>query len=201
MCRISDTDGCFGYDETPWENGDSSASSKLEQSIIKKALLVSILHIFKYYNIDLDVINRKTICPFKFHSGGKERSPSFYYYHNTNSFWCFGCKTGTTTIDFVMNMDNIGKVQAASKILDLFESEVDENNFVERKNYSENFEILMKLSSAIFDFRNSHFQEKDFEFIENICKSFDLINAKHELNNKALLFVTDKLIEKINKYE
>jgi hypothetical protein len=40
--------------------------------------------------------NYVALCPF--HS---EKSPSFYIYPNTNSFYCFGCQKGGDSIDFI----------------------------------------------------------------------------------------------------
>jgi len=47
------------------------------------------------------------LCPF--HS---EKSPSFYIYQATNSFYCFGCHKGGNTIKFVMEYYNLSFKEA-----------------------------------------------------------------------------------------
>lgn len=44
----------------------------------------------------------KAVCPF--HS---EKTPSFTYYPESDSFHCFGCKKSGTVIDYVMEKENI----------------------------------------------------------------------------------------------
>jgi len=39
-------------------------------------------------------------CPFKIHAEGAERTPSCYVSQETNSFYCFGCNSNGTLIDF-----------------------------------------------------------------------------------------------------
>lgn len=47
------------------------------------------------------------LCPF--HS---EKTPSFYVYPDTQSFYCFGCGAGGSAISFMQKMDNISYVEA-----------------------------------------------------------------------------------------
>ena len=42
------------------------------------------------------------LCPF--HS---EKTPSFYVYPDTQSFYCFGCGAGGSAVSFMQKMDNI----------------------------------------------------------------------------------------------
>ncbi len=49
----------------------------------------------------------KGLCPF--HS---EKTPSFFVYHDTESFYCFGCGAGGDVISFIMRIENIGYLDA-----------------------------------------------------------------------------------------
>lgn len=47
------------------------------------------------------------LCPF--HS---EKTPSFYVYPDTQSFYCFGCGAGGSAVSFMQKMDNISYTEA-----------------------------------------------------------------------------------------
>lgn len=49
----------------------------------------------------------KGLCPFH-----NEKSPSFYVYPETNSYYCFGCGSGGDAITFVKNLHNLDYVEA-----------------------------------------------------------------------------------------
>ncbi|MBL0337921.1 MAG: DNA primase [Rhodospirillaceae bacterium] len=55
------------------------------------------------------------LCPFH-----QEKSPSFSVNGNKGFFYCFGCGTSGSIIDFVMRQDNIDFNQATQKIADLY---------------------------------------------------------------------------------
>lgn len=208
MRNVSNTTGSSGYVEAYGEDRNTTDSfrtgKKFYQDLIKKADSVPISKVFKHYGLRLDEQNRKIICPFFSHQGGRERSSSFYYYPQTNSFWCFGCKVGIRCCDFVSNMDKISKVKAAYKILETFKSDVDDDAvLVDRDNFSEKLEIMLNFSNSVRDFRNTNNNnnEKSHLFIEDICMVYDTINAKHNLNNEALRSVVAQLKESIDSYE
>lgn len=204
MRTISDTAGSSSYLEAYGEDRDiavPSTGKKFYQDLIKKADSVPIIRLFKHYGLRLDEQTRKTTCPFLTHQGGRERSSSFYYYPQTNSFWCFGCKTGVRCCDLVSNLDKISKVKAAYKILEMFNVDADDDAvLIDRENFSEKLEIMLSFSNVIRNFRRSNNDEKSTTFIENICMVYDAVNAKHHLNNEALRSVVDQLKNKINSY-
>jgi DNA primase len=203
MCNISNSTGPDSNSETSWEDGDIStpfAGKTFYKDLIHRADKTPIIKVFKHYGLRLDENNRKIICPIPSHKGGRESTASFWYYPQTNTFWCFGCKTGVGCCDFVASMDKITKVSAAFKILELFSSDVPEEVETYQQDFSERFEIMLDFSNTIRDFRQSHFDQKSFDFIENICKVYDAINLKHELNNEALRSVVNKLKTRINSY-
>ena len=51
------------------------------------------------------------LCPF--HS---EKSPSFYVYPDTQSFYCFGCGAAGDVINFVRKYNNLGYVEAVKQL-------------------------------------------------------------------------------------
>src|ERR1700729_2088158 len=83
-------------------NTDQDTNYNLNKEQIKKANAVPIFLVLKTYGLKAEYNTRHIACPFASrHKKGKDKSPSFHIYPNTNSFWCFGCKTGTTCVDFV----------------------------------------------------------------------------------------------------
>lgn len=200
MRKLSNIAGSISNSETSGYYGNS-AETLTSKSLIVKANSVSMLMIFNHYGLHLDEQNRKMICPFPSHKGGHESSPSFYFYSQTNSFYCFGCKTGIRCCDFVSNMDKISKIKAAYKILNLFKYDKynimpDKDDFSE----TENINIILDFSNNIRDFRKANNDEKSYIFIENICKVYDALNIKHNLNIDALQSVVSQLKERIKNY-
>lgn len=205
MRDLSNTDGLDGYGETPGETGDSSApltGKAFYQDLMRRANSVPLIRVFKHYGLHLNEINRKTTCPFKSHKGGRENSGSFYFYPETNSYCCYGCRLGSFGCDFVAAMDGIAKSQAAAKIISLFNEDVDEDGALNHEDFSEKLEIMLDFSNTVREFRQSAFDEKSQAYIEQICSAYDTLNMKHKsLNNEALRRIVDELKEKIISYK
>ena len=206
MCNLSDTTGSDSDSQVSGEAGDLTnafTGKDYYQDLIEKADTVPIVQVFKLYGLRIDENNRKVICPFKSHKGGRESTPSFYYYAETNSFRCFGCGTGGKSshgCDFIAAADGVSKVNAAYKILDLFNSYVDTDNICDRENFSERLEIMMDFSNVVREFRHKNLDEKSQEFIEFICSVYDQHNLKRNLDNEALRRVVARIKGKINLY-
>lgn len=208
MRELSNNDGSYGYGETPGETGDSAKASSgkiFYQDMIRQANTVPIIHIFRHYGVRVSEHTRKTVCPFKSHKGGRENTPSFNYYPDTNSYSCFGCRIGSHGCDFVAEMDSSNKSKAAFKILKLFKDSVGEEEMFGVPNISERLDIMMDFSNVIRDFRREHFDEKDQTFIEGVCSVYDDLYSKHhsknkKLDNEALRRIVERLKEKINFY-
>lgn len=171
------------------------------QDLIKRANSVPIIQVFSHYNIKIPTGVKLITCPFKFHKGGHERTASFEYYSHTNTFYCHGCTSGTKPTDFVAKMDNISKTEAAHKILSLFESEFDENDLLDVPDVAERLKIMMDFSDTVRNFRQSNLNEKAEEFIEHISSVYDLLNARHKLDNEGLRSSIDKLKHVIAQYQ
>lgn len=80
----------------------------LEQDGFAETLItkINILDILNKYKIDYTTcfagnFSHKCKCPFSFHSNGEERTASFFISEQENSFYCFGCNSGGSVIDFV----------------------------------------------------------------------------------------------------
>lgn len=198
MRILSNSTGSDSFSQASSQDRDFTAAfarQEAYQEIIEKAQSVSFVKIFKYYNIPLDSFNRKCVCPFSKHKGGRESTPSFYFYPDTNTFWCFGCKTGTTVVDFVANIEHCAKANAAFKILNIFNSPLDTLNIekISTEIYQEKLELMFNFSNKIREMicSNPLNQNK----IEELCLSFDRMNDKYDLDIDAL----KSLIDKINK--
>jgi DNA primase len=205
MCKIPITTGYDYCGETSSQNrsiAKDTSNRSYYKELIKSANCVNITFIFKYYKVNLNSSNRKTTCPFPFHKGGCEHTASFMYYPSTNTYHCFGCKTGNTCVDFVSNMEGISKIDSALKILDTFnDCDTVEEELLIGQDFPKRLDIMVKFSDIIREFRLSHNDEKSNKFIENICFSFDKVFFKHkDLSNDAVNLLVDKLVKKINSY-
>lgn len=208
MHDVPNTTGSESDGESCWEVGDSPTpltGKAFYQDLIRKANTVPIIRIFKHYGLRLSERSPKITCPFKSHKGGRERTPSFQYYPETNTYYCHGCKACSRPCDFVAEMDGIIKSKAASKIIGLFKDDVDFDADVglDYDDMSEKLEIIMDFSNTVREFRNSNFDEKSYIFIEHMCWIYDDLNARLEkkFDNKALYRIVEQLKEEIISYK
>ena len=208
MRELSDSNGSDGYGEAPGETGNTPTSSTgkvFYQDLIYQANTVPIITVFKHYGLRINEYNNRTTCPFKSHQGGRERTPSFNYYPDTNSYYCFGCKCGGSVCNFVSEMDSVNKDKAAIKVLSLFKNSVGEEEYFSVTDLSERLDIMMDFSNTVREFRFLNFDEKDHLFIEGVCAIYDDLYAKHHsknktLDNKALRRIVGLFKEKITNY-
>jgi hypothetical protein len=204
MQPISNNIRPTSYFET--QSGDGDFTTDIERQEYNKELVlrantVPISLIFKHYGLRLDEYNRKICCPFKSHKNGRETTPSFVYYHETNSYCCFGCRIGSRPVDFVAEMDSINRISAAHKIVDQFSAEIDEDLVLEGDNVSERLQILVNFSTRVLDFRRDNITDHAFQFIEYICWVFDRGNIKNKLDNEALQRLVEHCIDFIEAYD
>lgn len=174
------------------------------KELINRANTVPLTRIFKHYGLRVDEYNRKITCPFKAHKGGRETTPSFYYYAHTNSFRCYGCGIGhqyAHGCEFVAAIEGITKAKAAIQILEMFSTDVDEDNILSKHDFSERLEIMMNFANLIREFRQAHVDEKSQKFIEDMCWVYDQHNLKHEHTNEALRRVVERIKEQIASYK
>lgn len=204
MCPIPSTARSNSDSSTPRETGSVAATfggKDYYQELIGKANSVPIVKLFKHYEIKLDQYNKKTTCPFKSHKGGRERTPSFYYYQDTNSFNCYGCNIGGRCCELVMHMERCTKVQAAYKILQWFAADVDEDAVYDPEDLGERLEIMMDFSNAVREFHQTYPTPEALAYIEMHCSAFDRLNLRHKLDNEALRRSVEALKEYISLYK
>lgn len=205
MRDLSSTTGSFSYGETSWTTGDVTKTSEGkadEQDLIAKANSVPLLRVLRYYNVKVNPSHvNSTICPFKHHKGGRERTGSFYFYPETNSFYCHGCKTGGMhrhAVAFIAAYEGITFVKAAHKIIGLFSDDIDPSaEFSDERNLPEQLEIMMDFSNSVREFRKNHLDDESQYFIENACAAYDELNSKHDMDNDSLRVLILKLKEQI----
>ena len=198
MRPLQSKSGSINIGEAFIKDRSFGINDKNSKVLIKNANSVDILSIFREYNIRLDEYNKKTHCLFSFH---KERSASFTFYKDTNSFYCFGCKNGGGPVEFVSLIENLTKEEAAQKIINKFElgSEADFANpadFVNRQ------QLFLEFSTLIRDFISNNLDDKQaVAYCEKLSLIFDTINSKHQLDNDGLKSLIDKLKIKLNLYK
>lgn len=189
MSKLSNKTGSsspvFSYGKT----GNTTIADKIDQ-----ANKSSLVEIFKFYNLNISSFNKKVCCPFSSkHSGGMDSIPSFVFYPETNSFWCFGCKTGNKPCNFVSAMENISIIAAASVI---FDKSFNIENVEDYTTYSR--QVYLDFSNYIREM-NVNYPES-LAIIEEICKTFDLFFEKYpDLNEKTQILFLNKLKYKLEQ--
>lgn len=197
MSSFSNSNRPSSIGEAFIQGGNFGDGYSEEKSNIIQANTVKFEDIFKYYEINIDEFNKKTCCPFKFHT---ENSPSFAYYPETNSFFCFGCKNGGGPVNFVSLIEDISKHLAANKLLKNFYSEKNYNLNINK--ISEQKNIYLLFSKVVREFIQLNKKSKEaIKFIDKITFSFDTLTQKHSIDNDGLKLLTDKLILKIEEFK
>lgn len=153
---------------------------------------ISLEKIFQFYKINL--FGNKCVCPFYHHKMGKERTPSFVYYKDSNSFYCFGCKTSGGPIQFIENIESCDRSTAQYILQNNFDSSYDssKNEFYQTAN-----------NELLFEFANFCREKiKDglpLEKVEKYTHVLDNMFIKHKnLNKQSLKFILDSLKKTIN---
>lgn len=206
MCAIPDFSGSDGGGQTSGENRDfAKAFTRKDyyQELIDRANTVSLVYIFKYYGLQIDEQSRKMTCPFLFHKGGRESTPSFYYNPLTNSFRCYGCGTGHTHAhgcEFIAALEDISRVKAAYKILEIFSNDINDDAISPHQDFSQRLEIMMEFTNLVREFRQFYLDKKSQDFIEKICWVYDHHNMKYNHSNDALRRIVDQIKIKIQHY-
>jgi len=206
MQKLLSTTGSNSSSISLWEvantSGNTGSHEATNKTIIRQANGLSMINLFKYYGLNVNEHTRKIVCPFKGHSGGRENTPSFNFYPDTNSFWCFGCKAGTRPCDFVSQMEGIERLEAAIKIIDIFKNDCDDYVNVEDDLYADKIAIMINFSNFVREKIQLH--NTDLEYvtkIEKVCKAYDNLNNKYNLNCEALTSITEKLSFKIESFD
>lgn len=208
MRELSSTTGPDGYGQTYGEIGYSSETSPGEvyrENLIEQANTVPLTAIFEFYGIKVNAYSNTIVCPFKSHKGGRENTGSFKYYTDTNSFYCYGCKTGgpwAHACEFVAFMDGIDKVKAAKKIIKNFSDKLNTiSNVYTQEITTEQLEIMLDFSTTVREFMQTHSDEKSLIFIEDKCQIYDGLNAKRKNTTDGLRRIVQELKKRIKDYK
>ena len=202
MQPLPGTDRSAGGSAEGWQDRDPSTPAERKQRIenaIAKANTVPLITILGKYGIQLDSSTIKIVCPFRHHANGNERTGSFRYYHEDNSFWCFGCKVGRKPSDFVAAYEEISRAKAAFKILRMFENETSEDWETVACNSQEKQELIVGFSNLV---RGTILEIGDpsrLQEIEMITFAFDKIIEEHELDIEALKALVAKASDRLPK--
>lgn len=185
-----------------WNAKPTYDTKPISKEQIKQANSIPIISVLGAYGLKISQHTKHIVCPFnRRHRDGQDKSPSFTIYPNTNSFWCFGCKTGSTPIDFVMNKRDINFHDAVIEILKILSNEISfDNNENAIIDFNQRLEILVEFSSFVRS-KISSSDKFDLGYIESVCATLDEFNRKYNKNmtNDALLSIVDKLKQKINE--
>lgn len=200
MYDLSNQSRSDSYCEIQWENGDfaiNSAGQVYDRNLLAQANTVKLSAIFKKYNIIIDSYNKTISCPLPNHS--KDSTPSFKYYPDTNSFYCFGCKSGVSPIHFVSLMENCTQIEAAQKLINDF------NTTIPTKKLSDiNIkDSILTLSTIIREtYQKYECYPKKIKELDKICLAFDNIVSSYNepIVEKSEIFqrVIDKIKERID---
>jgi CHC2 zinc finger len=203
MHDLSSTDGSISDGSTSGEarNITAPVAGKTDdKTIIQRANAVPIILIFNHYGLKPTQYNPKITCPFTNHKGGRERTPSLKYYADTNSFSCYGCGVAGGCVTLVEAMDKSNKLKAASKILRLFNSQVDEDLLLDVDSSADRLQMMADFSNIIREFRHNNLGNHAFLFIEHCCWVYDESNRKHKYDNEALRHLIESLTKIIEQY-
>lgn len=184
------------------QNRNTGAYSEVDvvKQTIDKANAANLLEILNSYNLNLDTHSRRACCPFSFHKGGNERSGSFYYYPDTNSFYCFGCKAGGGPVEFIAAYNNniLNKYNAALSIINSYET----HNVNVNERSTNHLKVYLEFSHLV---RHFIIENKDnakaLDYAEYVSSAFDNVRSKYILDPEGLNMLYTKLRKKLEEYK
>jgi len=148
---------------------------------------LSIIDVFNYYGIKINSHN-KAICPLH-----NEKTPSLKLYPTTNSFYCFGCGKGGSTIDFVVAYYSLEPLEAVRKLdndfcLRLTDGEASEEQTLQIAEREKDKEIT------------SAFNKWEHSYYNYVCENIHLLEALEVVSNPGTTGeFTDDFMSAINR--
>jgi DNA primase len=169
------------------------------KSLVEQANTVPLFEVFKDYAIHVDEYNRKARCPV--HSNGTERTPSFWYYPETNSFYCFGCKISGGPTELIAATKEMSRYDAALFVIENYGKFLRMAAEVPETHASSNDKILLVFSEIIYDFIADHERsDESIAYAEKICAAFDQLVEKRSPNHDAMVSAVEKLQQRLELY-
>lgn len=203
MQSLSDNPGSESSGLVPGENGDPGRAKGDLRRIATNAFVahvnaIPLRIVMARYGYHINEQEKKTICPF--HSKGRERSASFFWYTNTNTFFCWGCKRSGDVIGFVAQHDNISRIEAAESIMTYHGQETGMSLDV-KNSIRENLKPIMEFSDAIRLFHQKYQWDQDaMVYVEKLLFSFDKLREKHHLVDDKLDAFIAKILARLDNY-
>lgn len=181
-----------------WSEVDCGTDWHVNKLLIKKANAnFSLKSELKKYGIIVKDSNfkfTKFICPFKDHN---ETTPSFSYYHKSDSFYCYGCQRVGRVVDFLSLIQNKDKVEVAKQLLS---NNLDITEILSLEDgYNENVDkILFDFAKYVRDFINyNNKSKKAIKYSENINIGLDIY--LHNMIVSGRTIASEHLLSRISK--
>ena len=176
--------------------GSSGDGYQGDTGLIAQGQTVDLSAVFQHYGIHLNRYCRSISCPFSSH---QDRSPSFYFYPDTNSFYCFGCKKSGGPVQFVSLFRHVSREEAARQLLNNFEfEEIDSFGLSESR---EREDLHLKFSAIVRNFHQKHRGEEAFQMAEKMTRIFDDACRRNSLEIEGLRRIIQRLEEMLTAYE
>ncbi len=156
---------------------------------IEQANSVNFENIIRYFNLQI-ISDINCSCPFH-----RDKSPSFRYYKDSNSFYCFSCHTGGQPVKFIEKYCKITEHEAVQFLLNNFEKN---SSLITPKDHNQN-KICLEFSNLIREFILTHNSIEELSHVEKICLAFDNLRDKYNLDSKALEVLVNKLKSKLEE--
>lgn len=167
---------------------------------IDQANQTSLLSILHSYSVRIDDYERMACCPLPHHKGGQEHSASFHFYPETNSFYCFGCKSGGCPVDFVSLAENISRYQASVLINEEYEVDTSQQMITKQQLNCDSF--YLEFADNIRTFLLAHNKHPGaLKFAEQICVAFDTLVQKYSIGPDGLSSLVGKLKARLDGYQ
>ena len=120
----------------------------------------------------LEVKNNCVVCPFH-----GDKNPSLKIYPETNSFYCFGCGTGGSVIDFYMSLDDCDALTASKKLADDYNIPWQYDESTEDRLKRKEKEALQKGLEGLVERWHSNLRQEDIEHLKKRGLSEEFIEA------------------------
>lgn len=173
----------------------------IKNIIMEKISIFSLLEIYgiEYYQINSGNFTHRLKCPFAFHKGGDEATPSFFVSETTKTFHCFGCNSNGNVIDFYKYYNNVCfnvAIGELGKMLKINKNNINNIQLAPKKKPEETVAFyISKLGIELRDFLKSKKNEKKYTKYE------DWVDRQFVCLDEMLNWSDDKWEEAKNKYD